>query len=54
MALRELERLYEELTDGMLRNQVELSKLHSFGWKHQIEINEGVNRLFQWYRSTLA
>ena len=54
MALRELERIYEELTDGTPRELVGVSKLHSLGWKHQIEINEGVNRLFQGYRSTLA
>ena len=40
--------------DGTPRKLVDVSKLHSLGWKHQIEINEGVNRLFQWYRSTLA
>ena len=40
--------------NGTPRKLVDVSKLHSLGWKHQIEINEGVNRLFQWYRSTLA
>ena len=39
--------------DGTPRKLTDVSKLHSLGWHHQIEIEEGVQRLFDWYRSTL-
>lgn len=25
------------------------SKLNGLGWKHQVEIEEGVERIFEWY-----
>ena len=39
--------------DGTPRKLTDVSKLHSLGWHHQVEIEEGVQRLFDWYRSTL-
>jgi len=35
--------------DGTLRKLTDVSKLHALGWKHQIEIAEGVEKLFRWY-----
>jgi GDP-L-fucose synthase len=35
--------------DGTMRKLTDPSKLHKLGWKHQIEIEEGVKRLFKWY-----
>jgi len=35
--------------DGTMRKLTDPSKLHELGWKHQIEIGEGVERLFKWY-----
>ena len=29
------------------------SKLHSLGWTHKVEIEDGVRRLFEWYRESL-
>jgi len=37
--------------DGTMRKLTDPSKLHSLGWKHKIEINEGVRRMFEWYIS---
>lgn len=37
--------------DGTLRKLTDVSKLHSLGWHHRIEITEGVERLFNWYLS---
>jgi GDP-L-fucose synthase len=37
--------------DGTLRKLTDVSKLHSLGWHHQIEIDEGVRRLYEWYCS---
>ena len=39
--------------DGTPRKLIDVSKLHSLGWTHQVEIDEGVKRLYDWYRSTL-
>ena len=39
--------------DGTPRKLTDVSKLHSLGWHHQVEIEEGVQRLFDWYRSSL-
>ncbi len=35
--------------DGTMRKLTDPSKLHSLGWHHQIEIEEGVKRLYDWY-----
>lgn len=35
--------------DGTLRKLTDVSKLHSLGWHHQIEIDEGIHRLYEWY-----
>ena len=39
--------------DGTMRKLIDVSKLHSLGWKHHIEIEEGVQRLFDWYKESL-
>lgn len=35
--------------DGTMRKLVDVSKINSLGWKHQIEIEEGVQRMYDWY-----
>jgi GDP-L-fucose synthase len=35
--------------DGTMRKLTDPSKLHSLGWHHKIEIEEGVERMYQWY-----
>ena len=39
--------------DGTMRKLIDVSKLHSLGWTHKVEIEEGVARLFQWYKESL-
>ena len=39
--------------DGTMRKLIDVSKLHSLGWTHKIEIEDGVKRLFAWYRESL-
>lgn len=36
--------------DGTPRKLTNVDKLHSLGWTHKIEIEEGVRLLFEWYR----
>ncbi len=40
--------------DGTMRKLIDVSKLHSLGWHHKIEIEEGVQKLFDWYQESLA
>ncbi|MDO5305146.1 MAG: GDP-L-fucose synthase, partial [bacterium] len=40
--------------DGTLRKLTNVDKLHALGWTHKVEIDEGVRRLFEWYRASLA
>lgn len=35
--------------DGTMRKLTNPDKLHALGWHHQIEIEEGISRLYQWY-----
>lgn len=35
--------------DGTLRKLTDVSKLHVLGWHHQIELEEGIDRLYKWY-----
>ncbi len=39
--------------DGTMRKLIDVEKLHSLGWTHKVEIEEGVNRLFEWYKESL-
>ena len=39
--------------DGTMRKLIDVSKLHSLGWTHKVEIDEGVRKLFEWYKQSL-
>ena len=39
--------------NGTLRKLIDVSKLHSLGWHHKVEIEDGVERLYEWYRNSL-
>jgi GDP-L-fucose synthase len=40
--------------DGTMRKLIDVSKLHSLGWTHKVEIEDGVAKLFDWYKSSLS
>ena len=40
--------------DGTMRKLIDVSKLHSLGWTHKVEIDDGVGKLFEWYRQSLT
>ena len=40
--------------DGTMRKLIDVTKLHSLGWTHKVEIEEGVNRLFKWYKESIS
>ena len=39
--------------DGTMRKLIDVAKLHSLGWTHKVEIEDGVQKLFEWYEESL-
>lgn len=39
--------------NGTPRKLIDVSKLHSLGWTHKVEIDEGVRKLYDWYKESL-
>lgn len=39
-----------EKPDGTMRKLTDVSKLNSLGWKHKVDINEGLTRMYAWYK----
>jgi GDP-L-fucose synthase len=35
--------------DGTMRKLTDVSKLHELGWHHKTEIEEGIQRIYEWY-----
>ncbi len=40
--------------DGTPRKLIDVSKLHSLGWHHKVEIGDGVKKLYDWYKESLG
>jgi len=38
-----------EKPDGTMRKVTDVSKLHSLGWKHKVELEEGIKKIYEWY-----
>lgn len=43
-----------EKPDGTMRKLSDVSKLNSLGWKHKVEIKEGLNRMYSWYNKYIV
>lgn len=41
------------LPDGTPRKLTDVSKLKGLGWKYSVELDEGIYRLFNWYKSSI-
>ncbi|UOY05319.1 GDP-L-fucose synthase [Muricauda sp. SCSIO 64092] len=39
--------------DGASRKITDVTKLNSLGWKHKVELNKGIEQLYQWYKATI-
>jgi len=35
--------------DGTYRKLTDSSKLHEFGWRHSVELSDGVKKMYEWY-----
>ena len=38
-----------EKPDGTMVKLTDPSKLHSLGWKHKVELEDGIKMMFEWY-----
>ena len=36
--------------DGTMKKLTDVTKINSLGWKHKIEIDEGVRKMLDWYK----
>lgn len=39
--------------DGTMKKLTDVTKLHALGWHHRVEIDEGIHRLYEWYKNHL-
>jgi len=39
-----------EKPDGTMKKLTDVSKLHGLGWKHKIELKEGIEKMYTWYK----
>ena len=39
--------------DGTMRKLCDVSRLHAMGWRHKVELDEGIGRLYDWYLNKL-
>src|SRR3989344_821543 len=37
--------------DGTMRKLLDVSKIHSLGWKYSISLKEGIKRTYEWYKA---
>ncbi len=42
-----------EMPDGTPRKLTDVSLLHSLGWKHQIDLEEGIGLAYDWFRENI-
>lgn len=42
-----------EKPDGTMKKLTDVSKLNSLGWKHKVEVQEGIHKMYSWYKDNL-
>ena len=43
-----------EKPDGTMVKLTDPSKLHALGWRHTVELGEGIHRVYEWYKDAYA
>lgn len=38
--------------DGTMKKLTDVSKLHGLGWKHSVELNDGIEKMYTWYKES--
>ena len=39
----------ESKPDGMMRKLLDVTRMHDLGWRHRIELRDGLEQLYKWY-----
>lgn len=42
-----------DMPDGTPRKLADVSKLHSLGWKHKVELDEGIRLAYEWFKENV-
>jgi len=37
--------------DGTMKKLTDVSKLHGLGWKHKVELKDGIRTMYEWYKN---
>jgi GDP-L-fucose synthase len=40
--------------DGTPRKRIDVSRIHALGWRHKLDLEEGVKNVYQWYMQNVA
>ena len=43
----------KDMPDGTPRKLTNVDKLHSLGWRHKVELEEGVRLAYQWFKENV-
>ena len=38
--------------DGTMKKLTDVSKLHGLGWKHKVELNDGIEKMYTWHKES--
>ena len=38
-----------EKPDGTMKKLTDVSKLHGLGWKHKVDLEDGIEKMYAWY-----
>lgn len=39
--------------DGTIRKLTDVTKLHNLGWRHKVDIDEGIHKIYEWYLNSI-
>lgn len=42
-----------DMPDGMPRKLTDVTKLHDMGWRHEVELEEGIKLAYDWFRENI-
>ena len=42
-----------DMPDGTPRKLTDVSKLHGLGWQHKVDLEEGVQLAYQWFKENV-
>ena len=40
--------------NGVMNKLTDCTKIHSLGWKHKINLEQGIKMMYQWYKNNYS